>query len=49
MTNPRTEGETGEKLAVYIFPIVIVACAIVAFLSPSTFEPVGQYLSLIHI
>lgn len=45
MTNPHTEGETGEKLAVYIFPIVIIACAFVAFMSPNTFEPIGQYTS----
>ncbi|MCQ9677478.1 bile acid:sodium symporter family protein [Corynebacterium sp. BF-R-2] len=43
MNSPRTEGEAGEKLAVYAFPLVIVACAAVAFMSPSTFEPVGQY------
>lgn len=43
MTSPRTEGDRGEKIAVYAFPLVIIACAAVAFASPSAFEPVGQY------
>ncbi|HCD3016056.1 TPA: bile acid:sodium symporter family protein [Corynebacterium striatum] len=36
---------SSEKLAVYAFPIVIVLCAIAAFMSPSTFVPVSSYTS----
>lgn len=40
--NEPQEGKS-EKLAVFIFPLVIVLCAVVAFLAPDTFAPLSGY------
>nr|WP_276622101.1 MULTISPECIES: bile acid:sodium symporter family protein [unclassified Corynebacterium] len=40
--NEPQEGRS-EKFAVFIFPLVIVLCAVVAFLAPDTFTPLSNY------
>lgn len=44
-TQASAEPQEGfsEKLAVFIFPLVIILCAVVAFLAPDTFEPLSNY------